>query len=157
MVYDALISECGQFRYYLIRQWDAGLPLLGFVMLNPSKADAILNDPTIKKCMTFAHALGYGGIVVMNLYAYRATNPADLKRAGYPIGPLTDTVIQLLLPSCAAVVCAWGANARQRPERAAQVHSLLLRHSAVYALRLLSDGTPEHPLYLPSACKLIHL
>lgn len=154
---EALISECGLFRYYLYRQWDDKLPLLAFVMLNPSTADATVNDATIKKCISFAIALGYGGIVVLNLYAYRATKPADLKRAGYPIGANTDTVIQLILPGVAATVCAWGANARQRPERAAQVLEIIRRHSAVYALRLLDDGVPEHPLYLPHTCKLIHL
>lgn len=145
---DAFISECGQFRYYLLRQWDGLLPLLVFVLLNPSTADAHIDDNTVKKCIAFARALGFGGIVILNLFAYRATKPKDLRRAGYPVGPLNDEFIRLFTTG-AAVIAGWGANARGHP-RAAEVLRMI---PAPHALRLLADGIPEHPLYLPAALR----
>lgn len=147
---DALISPCGQFRYYLIRQWDTSLPVLFFVMLNPSTADALQDDPTIKACIRQARAHGYGGICVLNLYAYRATKPADLKAAGYPVGPLNDAMIAALIPPAAVVVCAWGANGRER-WRASEVLHWLRAYSLaeLVAIGFLADGTPRHPLFQP--------
>src|SRR5437870_4841901 len=109
----AVISPCGKFRYRLTRQWGEGAAL-PFVMLNPSTADAEQDDPTIRKCVGFAKRMGYDGIEVVNLYAYRATKPADLKKAGYPRGPENDRHIEAALVESHAnsVICAWGVNAR---------------------------------------------
>jgi hypothetical protein len=147
MLSNALISACGLFRYWLTRTWDPALPVLVFVMLNPSTADARLDDPTIRKCIEFARRMGYGGIVVVNLFAFRATNPKDLKAAGYQVGRDND---QYIKEACQGrdVVCAWGSNARglARPS----VVLALLRAWGVMpmALRLTDDGVPWHPLML---------
>lgn len=157
----ATISQCGAFRYRLWRRWDEfGAPLI-FVMLNPSTADAMQDDPTIRKCIGFAQRLGYGGIEVLNLYAYRATKPADLKRAGYLVGPANDAHIADVIQDHASerdnVICAWGANARglSRPGDVLR----LLRNLGVRAraLQFTNDGIPAHPLMLPYACGLKYI
>ena len=98
----AVLSDCGTYRYRLWRKWGCGSPLL-FVMLNPSTADAEVDDATIRRCLGFADAHGFGELEVVNLYAYRATDPADLKRAGYPVGPDNDAHIEDAMHACAAV------------------------------------------------------
>jgi hypothetical protein len=154
----AIISKCGQFRYHLTRGWFGGTRAnLGFIMLNPSTADAEADDPTIRKCIGFAKQLGYCGIVVNNLFAYRATDPRDLKKAGYPVGPENDAFIAHAAKSMSVetMICAWGANARHGdgPQRVAEVLVLLMRLGITpHALRLLDDGTPSHPLMLPYSC-----
>lgn len=144
----AVISDCGQYRYRLRRTWDASIQTLGFVMLNPSTADAETDDPTIRRCMGFARDLGFGGISVANLYAYRATKPADLWRASDPVGPLNDATLTALFesPAVGMVVAAWGSNARA--DRVAQV-AALPRAATLHALGLTKDGAPRHPLYMP--------
>lgn len=154
----AVISKCGQFRYQLTRGWFGGTKAnLGFVMLNPSTADAGADDPTIRKCVGFAKQLGYCGIVVNNLFAYRATDPANLKRAGYPVGPENDAFIEHAARhmSVETMIVAWGANARHgaASRRAAEVLVLLARLGVEpFALRVLDDGVPSHPLMLPYTC-----
>lgn len=150
----AIISDCGKFRYLLRRAWDISRPALGFIMLNPSVADADQDDPTIRKCIGFAERLGFGAIVVTNLYAYRATDPANLKRAGYPRGPENDEWIRKAIMECGPIVCAWGSNARGL-SRPAEV-LLILRGLQVkrQALAFTDDGIPRHPLMLPYTCTL---
>jgi hypothetical protein len=159
---DATISDCGRFRYRLTREWDSALKPLVFIMLNPSTADAAEDDPTIRKCIGFATRLGFGGIEVFNLFAFRATKPADLRNAGYPIGPDNDSIITGRLEAMQAhergyVICAWGANARNlnRPRELASY--LALAGVRLRALRLLADGIPEHPLMLPYSCTPVPL
>lgn len=150
---DAAISECGLFRYWLLRHWGPG-PLLLFVMLNPSTADALVDDATIRRCAAFAAAHGYGGFYVVNLYAYRATRPADLKRAGYPVGPENDVHFQRVMALCTNVCVAWGANAAglSRPAEALR-HIRAAGHQPL-CLAKTGGGHPQHPLYLPSTCTL---
>lgn len=146
----AIISDCGLFRYSLTRIWNHDLPLLVWILLNPSVADAMLDDQTVLKGMGFTARLGFGGMVFLNLYAYRATKPVALKLAGYPIGAANDEHIDEWLRKAGGgfVLCGWGANARglARPAevlrlvRAAGLHPM--------ALHLTKDGIPGHPLML---------
>ncbi len=154
----AALSECGAFRYHLTRTWDTTRGPLVFIMLNPSTADAEADDPTIRKCIGFGKRLGFGGIEVFNLFAFRATKPHDLRNAGYQVGPDNDQIIAerlcvLGLFARGYVICAWGANARglNRPETVRC--NLGLAGVRLRALRLLADGTPEHPLMLPYDCE----
>lgn len=154
----ATVSACGQYRYHLYRQWDAGQPWLLFVMLNPSTADADVDDATIRRCTTFALAHGFGGIEVVNLFAYRATDPAALRRAGYPVGPENDSWISDAAEACVeargSVCLAWGANAAGL-ERPQVVLPLLRRAGAtLLCLQVTRSGYPQHPLYLPSETRL---
>lgn len=153
---DATISDCGRFRYLLSRQWSDD-PLLLFVMLNPSTADALLDDPTIRRCAGFAHAHGFGGFQVVNLFAYRATDPRDLRRAGWPVGLDNDEEIEAAARRCDEICVAWGAvEPRSRAESRVQEVMPILRASGkqVQCLRVTRGGHPQHPLYLPSASRL---
>lgn len=140
----AVISPCGRYRYVLGRRWGAGSHA-AFIMLNPSTADAQQDDPTIRRCIGFARAWGYGGLTVVNLYAFRATRPADLWKAADPIGPDNDTHLTRVAEECGVLVAAWGAHAK--PDRIAQVLALPGMRG-LKALALTTAGQPRHPLYL---------
>ena len=123
---------------------------MGFVMLNPSTADAEEDDPTIRRCIGFAGNMGYGGIEVVNLFAYRATNPKALADARDPVGPENDEAILEAMKGTGIVVCAWGAlHFDGLADRVGEVLALLKRANLVTAcLALTQDGEPRHPLYL---------
>lgn len=150
----ATISECGKLRYRLWRKWGEGSPLL-FIMLNPSTADAEVDDATIRRCVKFAQAHGFGELEVVNLFAYRATDPKDLRHAGYPVGPENDEHIRAAVLDAAAVCLAWGVNVAglERP----QIVLTMLRAMGVklQCLRITRSGYPQHPLMLPSSCRLM--
>lgn len=146
----AWLSGCQRYRYSLGRKWvDGWPPPVTFVMLNPSTADHQLDDPTIRRCVGFAKAWGYGRLKVVNLYAWRATQPRDLWRADDPVGPQNDEHLAeaayIAYEHDAPLVAAWGANAK--PDRVAQV--LALPHlDRLTALGVTKSGAPRHPLYL---------
>lgn len=154
MTRGAWISDCGKYRYTLTRVWEERLPHVAFVMLNPSTADAEQDDPTIRKCIGFAKRWGYGGLTVLNLYAYRSTDPRQLKKVWDPVGPenhfLTD-----VLQGCARVVLAWGANGGERGQR--MMKAIAGVHPQVYAFKFTKDGHPEHPLYQPYDRELVRI
>lgn len=142
------ISDDGRYRYTLTRRWD-DRPRVVFVMLNPSTADADIDDPTIRRCIGFARRWDFGGIEVVNLFAWRATDPVELARADDPVGPDNDDHI---VARCAGefVVAAWGASVpylqRRRP---ADVLAMARNVGGqVHHLGLTKDGSPRHPLYL---------
>lgn len=139
----AVISACGKYRYELWRHWD-DKPYCMFVGLNPSTADAMIDDPTIRRCVGFAKAWGYGALCMANLFAWRATDPKDMKAAPEPIGPDNDATLQRLAVGAGIVIAAWGAHGSYRG-RAVQVLAIL---PTLHALKLTQDGSPGHPLYL---------
>jgi len=145
----AAISDCSRYRYRLDRAWDSGLPVATFVMLNPSTADGETDDPTIGRCLSYARAWGCGALTVVNLYAWRATNPRELTTADNPLGPDNDAYLIAAAKSASAsggvLVAAWGANAT--PERIAEVIALP-GMNRLNALALTKAGQPRHPLYL---------
>jgi hypothetical protein len=148
----AAISACGRYRYVLGRRWGAG-DTVAFLMLNPSTADANQDDPTIRRCIGFARSWGYGGLVVANLYAWRATKPADLWKAADPVGPDNDAHLARVAAGCALLVAAWGAHART--DRIAAVLALVAKApdaGGVFALGTTKTGQPKHPLYLRGDC-----
>lgn len=149
----------GEYRYLLTRRWADG-PMMGWLMLNPSTADAEKDDATIRRCIGFAKAWGFGALSVLNLFALRATDPAALLRHPDPVGPrndeyITDTIGVLLEAAWpnATVVAAWGSH-RMAAERGRQV----VRGSA-WAVQLkclgkTKSGAPRHPLYVPANATL---
>ena len=150
------LSECGRFRYWLRRSWSEG-PWLLFVMLNPSTADAQVDDATIRRCVTFAHAHGFGCMEVVNLFAYRATDPQDLARNGWQVGPDNDHQISIAARVADAICVAWGAVGDRGPASdRVQVVAPILRAAGkpLQCLKLTRSGFPQHPLYLPSNCRL---
>ena len=150
----ALFSRDRRFRYRLGRRWGDGAAVC-FVLLNPSTADETRDDPTVRRCIGFAQALGYDALEVVNLYAFVATDPAELRRAGYPVGSYNDRHIEAAVRESERVILAWGVQAA-RAERPAEVLGLLRRVGVEpHCLRLTASGHPEHPLRLPSRCGLV--
>lgn len=154
----------GDLRLLLWRVWDVSKPLLVLVMLNPSKADGKKDDPTVRKAVGFADLLGYGGVFIVNVSAYRATKPADLfaylRRIGYDAKsdrlpePANEEVLRVMFNGSYAVCLAWGAHGRRLPGACKRITTFLGapadRRGAVLAR--LADGTPAHPLMLPYSC-----
>jgi hypothetical protein len=125
-----------------------------FLMLNPSTADATLDDPTIRRCRGFADSWDCNGIVVVNIYGLRSTDPSALWKHPDPVGPENDYYIRQVARECGAVVCAWGVNAK--PERIADVVKLVRATGAeLYCLGVTKDGHPKHPLYLRKDSKMM--
>lgn len=152
-----MLSTCGTYRYRLWRYWSWTGSAARFIMLNPSTADSSLDDPTIRKCVGFARRLGFSGIEVVNLFAYRATDPDDLKRANYPVGPENDLHIRAALSTATQAICAWGANAASPivAHRAEQMrHMLDAMYVQPMALAITKSGQPSHPLMLSYDRKL---
>lgn len=149
----AVISPCRQYRY-LLKRIDHTAPLLApdavpavFCMLNPSTADAALDDPTIRRCRGFAATWSRPGIVVVNLYALRSTNPAWLWEHADPVGPENDHWLHRVAREGGEIVCAWGANAQ--PERVRTAVELFHAAGArLLCLGTTKDGHPRHPLYV---------
>lgn len=151
---DAVISDCGKYRYLLRRTWDHTKPRVLFVMLNPSTADAEIDDATIRSCIRLSKDYGYGSFEVVNLFALRATDPAELQRAADPIGPKNDDVIEAAIGRCDMAICAWGAHP-MASSRASTVRSLLRqRRPAVFCFGKTKAGAPKHPLYIKSGTPL---
>ncbi len=140
----AAFSRCRRYRYALWRVWDSAKPRAMIVGLNPSTADESHNDPTITRCIGFARDWGYGGVYVLNLFAFRATFPSDLKRAGEPVGPANNRWLKKLSRESAIVVAAWGNDGMHRG-RSAAVKRLL---PELHCLKINQSGEPAHPLYL---------
>ncbi|KLO31901.1 hypothetical protein ABW16_01850 [Mycolicibacter heraklionensis] len=147
----AVISDCGLYRYELIRRWGAG-KLVEFIMLNPSTADAAADDPTIRRCMGFARAWRYDGIIVRNLYAYRSTDPRGLVAIDDPIGPRNREF--LTAGGAGLTIVAWGSH----PAASHWWHNChgdvtdtagALRQRELWCLGINGNGSPKHPLYIP--------
>jgi hypothetical protein len=144
----AQFDASGRYRYRLTREWDAALPHVTFVMLNPSTADHRQDDPTIRRCIGFARAWGYGGVEVLNLFAWRATKPKDLRKAPAPVGTANDRHLRRAARTSGAVVVAWGIHGAWL-NRDQSALALLRRHGCQpLCLGLTRDGQPRHVLYL---------
>jgi len=140
------------YRYVLARVWGPG-PVLVWVMLNPSTATAFEDDPTVNKCWRRAARLGYGGIIVVNLFAFRATDPAVMLAAADPVGPVNDACLTGFCTPGTAVVAAWGAHGNHLGRASAVTAKLTGAGVLLQCLDVTKDGEPKHPLYLPMALK----
>lgn len=155
----ALLSTDGRYRYYLTRDLPGDAPPLHFVMLNPSKATAHQDDPTIRRCLGYARAVGAGGLHVWNLFAWRTTHPDELPLDDSAIGPANEDTISTALTTVAAtgavVVAAWGAH--QHPLKARQIARLLAAAAdhrvSLHVLAMTRRGEPGHPLRLPRSLR----
>lgn len=152
----ANISPCGNWRYTLTRDWrDDDNPCMGFLMFNPSTADASEDDHTIRKCIGFAKEWGYGGIVVVNLFAIRGRDPKIVSRVADPVGPLNNYHIIKALNPCEQVIFAWGCSAHfpdRNKTRSGELKQLLEKELPALDIMCLGrskDGSPRHPLMLP--------
>lgn len=144
----AVYSDCERYRYTLTRTWDpAGRKAL-FVMLNPSTATEVQNDPTVERCERRARALGFGAFRVTNIFAWRDTDPRKMRAASDPVGPENDAAIADGAHWADQVICAWGAHG-DHLERGRRVEELLRATGfPLYHLGLTKAGHPKHPLYI---------
>ena len=149
MIKDAFISPCGKYRYALWRIWDTSLPLVMFISLNPSKADDNIDDPTIRRCISFSRSWGYGGFSIGNLLALRSPHPQDLWKDKDPIGPENDKWLVTLKAQAAMVVAAWGNNGAFQNRD----HTVAGMFSDLYCLKISAKGRPCHPLYVAGKLK----
>ncbi|MCT4558126.1 MAG: DUF1643 domain-containing protein [Pelagimonas sp.] len=144
----ALYSPCERYRYGLERIWDETRPWVTYVMLNPSTATELRNDPTIERCQRRAVQLGFGAMRIANLFAFRATHPKDLKRAEDPEGPENTALLHRWTQGSAMTIAGWGAHGDLlgQGRRVAPVLDGDVRH-----LGLTKAGHPRHPLYVSYA------
>lgn len=140
----AVISKDGKYRYALWRIWDSNLPNVMFIMLNPSTADSIKNDPTISKCIYYAKKWGYGGIYVGNLFAFRSHTPGLMMLDSDPIGPDCDDYLSWMRDRSELIIAAWG-NHGSHLNRGSIIKR---KFKNLYCLDLTNSGQPKHPLYL---------
>jgi hypothetical protein len=154
---DATISEDGTYRYRLYRRWGGDGPALRWVMLNPSTADGAVDDPTIRAVMRFSNRAGYSAAIVCNLYALRATDPADLGRHPDPLGPGNLDHLRVLADgarfSRTPIVVAWGANAPR--DWARNVLDRELADVELVCLGVTRNGQPRHPGRLATATPFV--
>ena len=147
----AVYSDCENYRYSLDRVWNPAGQRVMFVMLNPSKATEVQNDPTVERCERRARALGFGGFCVTNIFAWRATDPRDMRAAVDPTGPDNDQILIKNTGKSDSIIAAWGTHGAHM-DRGLAVASMLRKHSkALFHLGLSKAGHPKHPLYLPYA------
>lgn len=143
----AVFSPCRRYRYELWRRWTEG-PFVQFVGLNPSTADETNDDPTIRRCIAFAKSWGYGALCMTNLFAWRATDPADMKQQIEPVGAENDATLLRIGSQAGIIVAAWGSHGSHQG-RDGQVKGLLKPLEKLHFLSLTKSGAPGHPLYLP--------
>jgi hypothetical protein len=145
---DACISECGRYRYTLTRQWEAAGKLVVFCGLNPSTADALKDDATVRREVAFAKAWGFGKYVKVNAYGLRSTDPKGLWRVEDPVGPLNLDAVCTWAGLADLFVAAWGNHIRW-PESSILLNRLSEMGVKVHVLKLTKQGNPHHPLRLP--------
>ena len=142
----AIFSPCRTWRYTLERRWGDDPLTLVIVGLNPSTADETQDDPTIRRCIGFARSWGYGRLLMLNLFAYRATDPREMLAAADPIGPDNPEVIgREAGRALGSVLCAWGVHGAHLGWGPGVLERL---GSKAMVLGLTKDGHPKHPLYL---------
>lgn len=151
----AVFSECQRYRYQLRETWDSSKPLVLWLLMNPSVACTAYSDPTLRKTGKFARAWGFGGQLVGNVHAYRATDKDKLLDVDDPVGPENDHAILHMAAEAKTVVLAYGQPPKALRQRGRAVEALLSNHPELCHLRLAQDGTPVHPLYLPETLRPI--
>lgn len=150
---DAVFSPCRTWRYSLIRVWGDSNNLAAFVGLNPSTADEKTDDPTVRRCRSWAKAWGFGGMIMLNIFAFRATDPRDMRKAEDPVGPGNDKALLENLQRCHLRIAAWGKHGGYL-ERGEVVLKMMQSVGLVKCFGLNGDGSPKHPLYQPNDVKL---
>lgn len=144
----ATFSRCRQYRYRLWRTCNAGHGRMAALLLNPSTADEVNNDPTVERVWRRAQKLGFARLDVVNLFALRSTDPRRLRDHPEPIGPENDVAILSACQGAALVLCGWGEHGAYRG-RAAAVCDLLDRAGVrLHAIGINASGAPKHPLYV---------
>jgi hypothetical protein len=156
LVREARLSDCRRYRYTLGRRWGDKEKRVTWIMLNPSVADAEIDDATIKKCMKFTERLGHDSMMVVNLFAYRATDPEELVGVEDPVGPENGHWVRQACHQAPLIIAAWGAIKKQLLGAARAIFGIIGKEG--YVLKCLGktkNGMPRHPLYLRDDSKLL--
>ena len=147
----ALYSDCERYRYVLTRTWDEAGTRALFVMLNPSTATEVQNDPTVERCERRARTLGFGAFRVCNIFAWRDTDPRKMRAAPEPVGPENDASITEGCAWADTILCAWGSHG-EHLDRGPEVERLMrATRKPLFHLGLTKAGHPKHPLYIAYA------
>lgn len=148
----SVISDCKKYRYLLRRVWDEYKPRALIVMLNPSTADADKDDATIRSLVRICTVLGFGGFEVVNLFAFRATNPKELYNEydNDVVGPNNDITIEAALHRCDLPIVGWGTHQLAYARGKTVISMIRQRRPAVFCLGSNKDKSPKHPLYIKS-------
>ncbi len=142
-----IYSPCGKYRYTLHRQWgQKNRRAVLFVLLNPSTATDEQDDPTIRRCIGYAKRLGFGRLMIGNIFAFRSTCPRVMRMVGDPVGYGNDAMLLGMAQESDLVVCGWGVHGTHKGRSAEVRH--LLREYRLHCLGKTKDGEPRHPLYL---------
>jgi len=154
-IWDGLDTDTGiyQYRYVLYREWDVTLPAMAIIGLNPSSADEQHDDRTVRRCINFAKREGCGALAMLNVFAYRATNPTELTSCPDPVGKDNDHFIITECESASKIVVAWGTHGKVFDRGTSVLKLLNGRNLLCFGIN--QDGSPKHPLYLPNNAKLI--
>lgn len=158
-----IFSPCRKYRYTLWREWDMMNPTYcQFIGLNPSTADEVQDDPTIRRCIDYAKRWGFGALCMTNAFAWRETDPEKMKAQSAPIGETTpdfgshyqvnDEWLERIARGAGIVIAAWGRDGSHL-KRDRRIIELL--GDKLFCLGTNGDGTPKHPLYLSKTLKLI--
>ena len=149
----AVYSQCKKYRYSLTRAEPDSRASLLFILLNPSTATELANDPTVSRCQARANMLGYQSFRVCNLFAYRTKDPKIMKRCADPIGPHNDLIIHESILWATQIICAWGCHGTYL-NRAQEIHNMIVKSQVeFFHLGLTKANQPRHPLYLSYAQK----
>ena len=151
----AIFDESGQFRYSLLRRWSGGKGRVAMILLNPSTADATRDDPTLRRCIGFARRWGFASLEVVNLFAYRATRPQQLRQAADPVGPENDGHLARAVGNAGVGVAAWGVHGALAGRNEKVLKMLSELGLSLLCLGLTKAGHPRHTLYLPNHTPLI--
>ena len=143
---EAVIGENDDYRYRLDRTWDPTAPKIAFVLLNPSRADAETDDRTTTRCMTYANGMGFGCVVIGNLFALRSTDPAAIKSHPAPVGPRNDQYLRDICHEASRIVAGWGVNGMING-RGREITAAL--DVDWHAITTTTDGHPAHPSRTP--------
>jgi len=149
----AVFSPCRTWRYTLERRWDDALPRALFVLLNPSTADEIQDDPTIRRCINFAKSWGYGSANIVNIFAFRSPYPGVMKKHEDSVGPENDRYILSEARKADLVILAWGVHGVWKDRGSEVLFMLGLEGHDPMCLGTTKDGQPKHPLYLRADTK----
>ncbi len=144
----AVYSDCECYRYSLTRIWDVAGRKALFVMLNPSTATEVQNDPTVERCERRARALGFGAFQVTNIFAWRDTDPRKMRAAIDPVGPENDAAILTGVNWADQIIAAWGTHGAHLDRGPAVERLLRGTGRPLFHLGLTKDGHPKHPLYI---------
>lgn len=145
ILYYATFSACRTYRYQLWRRWgEITEPYCMFIGLNPSTADEIKDDPTVRRCINYAKTWGYGSLCMTNIFAFRATDPKEMMKSKDPVGPENDIFLKESAKNAGIIIAAWGKDGKYKNREKEIIKTIKNLH----CLKINGDGSPSHPLYL---------